>query len=375
MINPDDFFPAYEDSEPAPGGLGFYGAILLSVFALVLAAFLVECETSINSTGILRPETERAEVKCLVQGKILSLNFFEGKRVNTGECIAVLNDTDLKAKIELHKKEIRRLNTLMNDLTKLLAQGTSLSNISAVIPETPQVGKQLMLLYMRCAEQELAIQRLRKEVETNDYLAAGKTIAPNEVFQKQKILEQTEVTAQVLILEQVNLWQKELSEAQIQIEEQKTLVKSYQGELVKYQITAPVSGIVDQAMVLYNNSPVLPGDIICSITPDSPFVIESFIPTSSIGKMKIGQTISAVTDNADARYSNRIIGNITSISDDFILRNGIPVYKVKCKIEMDNSGQFQSILKKGMTLRCRFITGKKTIAALLLGRIKNTLSP
>lgn len=369
----NDYFPPPRERLDAPGGLSFYGVILLLVTAAVIAAFMVEADIGITVPGMIRPQSEPAEIKSPVAGKICFLNLTEGKYLKKGETIAVIENKKLEAQYHFHRREQIRLQKLVRDLTILTKRSNKPTDVEKSALKTPQLRQQLELVQAKCREQEFLIQRIKKEVEINARLREGGAIAPNDAFQKHKLLEQTEAAVRILVLEQVSSWERELQQAMVQLREQETFLHSVIADQQLYRVSSPVSGTIDQQRLLYDQSLVQQGEFICSIIPDTTAIIECFIPTSRFGKLRVGNPIHAVTENSDTRVQKRIRGMLISVSEDHLLKNGVPVYRVRCSI--DTASGTPDMFRNGITLRCRFITGRKKIAQIVWGRIEDILNP
>lgn len=71
-------------------------------------------------------------------------------------------------------------------------------------------------------------------------------------------------------------------------------------------------------------------------------------------------------------------GKITDIVKDFVVINEQPVFKVRCileKQEVSLPTGYKATLKKGMSLRARFIVTKRSLFQLLYDKVDDWVNP
>lgn len=105
---------------------------------------------------------------------------------------------------------------------------------------------------------------------------------------------------------------------------------------------------------------------------------ECYVPSKNIGFLKPGLPARFQIDAYNYNYFGSVNGYIFSISDDFILIDRIPVYKVNChfnSISLKLRNGYIGHLKKGMGFQVRFITCRRTLWQLLFDTVDDWLSP
>ena len=71
-------------------------------------------------------------------------------------------------------------------------------------------------------------------------------------------------------------------------------------------------------------------------------------------------------------------GKVIGIANDFVLLEGKPVFKVKCRLDRQRlqlKNGYPATLKKGMTLRARFVVAERTLFQLLCDNADDWLNP
>ena len=73
-----------------------------------------------------------------------------------------------------------------------------------------------------------------------------------------------------------------------------------------------------------------------------------------------------------------VAGKIIDIANDFVLINEQPVFKIKCELKQQTVALptgYTANLKKGMTLRGRFVVAKRSLYQLLYDKVDDWVNP
>ncbi len=120
------------------------------------------------------------------------------------------------------------------------------------------------------------------------------------------------------------------------------------------------------------------GQVVAVISPDSSLVAEIYLPTQDIGYITNNTKVNIQVDAFNYNEWGIIKGHIVHIASDFIMINNVPMFKVKCQLERNylalKSG-IKGILKKGMTVRARFIITNRSLLQLLYQKTDKWLNP
>jgi membrane fusion protein, multidrug efflux system len=143
------------NSSDAGGGPGMQGfqQRALSVHGLIIAPdHMVDLR---NSTGTLLPD-EEVDLSFEASGKIVNINFDEGKEVKKGDLLAKVNDRHLQAQL-LRLKAQRRLaeEREYRQRTLLSRDAISQESYDQVVTELETLDADILLVEARIAETEL----------------------------------------------------------------------------------------------------------------------------------------------------------------------------------------------------------------------------
>jgi membrane fusion protein, multidrug efflux system len=147
--------PLFGSGEPTNGAYtasGFHQRSLNVEAMVIVPEHLIEY---INSSGTLFPD-EEVDLSFETSGKIVKINFQEGKHVNRGDLLAKINDRHLQAqllKLQAQKRlaedrEFRQRSLLSRD-------AISQESYDQVVTELQSLEADILLLEARIAETEL----------------------------------------------------------------------------------------------------------------------------------------------------------------------------------------------------------------------------
>jgi HlyD family secretion protein len=120
------------------------------------------------------------------------------------------------------------------------------------------------------------------------------------------------------------------------------------------------------------------GETLLVISPDSNLLAECYVSPKDIGLLKVGMPVNFQVDAFNYNEWGLLPGEITDIANDFTLMNEQPVFKVKCQLlkkSLALRNGYAANLKKGMTLRGRFVVTQRTLFQLLYDTIDDWVNP
>ena len=145
-----------------------------------------------------------------------------------------------------------------------------------------------------------------------------------------------------------------------------------------YVIKAPVTVTIEQFAGIYEGTNIQSGQIIAGISPETDLIAEVYISPKDIGYLKEGTPLNIQVGAFNYNGWGMIKGEIINISDDYILLENQPVFKIRCKMERNQLSLRNGItgdVKKGMTIRARFLLAKRSLYQLLFDNVNDWLNP
>jgi HlyD family secretion protein len=348
-----------------------YNSVMIFICAILVSLPFIHVNISVKAPGIIRPVSEKTIISSLVAGKVEKIHCAEGDRVHRGQVLITLNRGHLLNDLNHKQFEEMLLNNEITDLENLLASR-----------DTGMVSVKYRLEYnnfqskIKKVEEELS--KTTKEKERYQDLYKEQFISDQEFddLVYAESLKKSEL--EYLMNSTYNNWQIELASLQYTMNQIRAAATRLEKELEYCDITAPVSGYLEQFTGIYEGSNIQQGIQLASISPDTVLIGEIYITPAHIGTIQEGQEIIMIVDAFDYREWGTLHGIITDIPDDFILVDNQPLFKVKCKPDRDflliRNGP-RGRLKKGMTFQARCLVTRKSISRLIVSRIDRRLNP
>lgn len=128
----------------------------------------------------------------------------------------------------------------------------------------------------------------------------------------------------------------------------------------------------------YPGSYVQPGEVLGVISPDSNLLVECYVSPKDIGLLRPGMTARMQVDAFDYNQWGLVQAKIAEVSNDVVVINEQPVFKVRCQLAqhfLTLKEGYKGYLKKGMTLRARFVVTERSLFDLLYDNADDWLNP
>lgn len=348
--------------------------VLLTISALATLPF-VTATISVKSKGIVRPATERTEIRPVLTGVVEQLFYKEGDSVSEGATIATLRDDLSPVQTVSNNYDINQRRQFIQDL-KILTSTQGTTSLNSL---TSQLYRQQLNRYQyQLADQRASLKKVQRELDITNKLLNDKVIAPKEAFDKQVEGEKLNAAYEAFARTQIAQWQQELATYRAELSQLNATGRRIQADRKNFLIKAPVCGVLQGINNLYEGSVVQVGQSIASVSPQTSLIAECYVNTKDIGLLKTGQRVRFQVDAFDYNYFGTLTGRIASIDNDFMLVDEVPVFKVRCSFDSTQlrlKDGFTGQLKKGLTLQARFVVAERTLWQLLFDKIDDWLNP
>ena len=348
----------------------FITVVLTLVIAIVSLPFIY-VDVTVQGTGIIRPVTEKTEVKALVSGRISGIFVMDGQTVQKDDTLLIIQSATLASQYSLLEKQKQETEDYIADLEKLVILKASDFNSEKYQGE-----------YFKFKEQITQVKNKRKkakrELERNEVLLKQEFISKKEYddLKYQYTLADNEYN--VTVTNQLSIWKSELSRYRSSLEDTKSQIEQLQKEKEFYVVKAPINGTIEQFTGIYEGTNIQSGQTIAGISPQTDLIAEVYVTPKDIGYLTEGSKLNIQVDAFNYNDWGMIKGEISEISDDYLLVENQPVFKVRCKLEKKYLSLRNGVtgdLKKGMTIRTRFIITERSLYQLLFDNINDWLNP
>ncbi|GAB4055075.1 HlyD family secretion protein [Spirosoma litoris] len=354
-----------------------YCLVALAIVAALVSLPFIHTEVSVQSSGIIRTVAERNELRPLVAGTVAQVLVHDNQPVRQGQPMIRLQTEVLETKLRLnHSQQAEKLLNI-RDLDRLVhATRPNLLSVSGL--QSPVVRQQYEQFRFLLTENTQTQQKRKRELDVTRQLYEDKVLAQQE-FEDKEFTYKTVVAQYASQIErQVSDWQASLTQQQLALDELRAQERQLLNERDLHTIKAPVAGTVSQLAGRYPGSYVQPGEVLGVVSPDSNLLVECYVSPKDIGLLRPGMTSRMQVDAFDYNQWGLAQGKVAEVSNDITIMENRPVFKVKCKLDqsfLSLKKGYKGYLKKGMTLRARFVVTERSLFDLLYDKADDWLNP
>lgn len=351
-----------------------YLAILLLLAGGLAALPLVRVGVSVQSRGIIRPVTEKHEVKSQTAGFAERLLVEEGARVEKGDQLVTLRTALLRERLDLLDARLAQSRDFVHDLELLARAGaTPIDGF-----RTPKYRQEYGAFRNTLGESQIKEEKALRELERVEALASRSLVPRAEAEQRSFELSQIRSERDLLVQRYRSDWQSALTAARMELRALSSERSQAEEEKALYRVEAPVTGTIEELAAISPGSYVQAGERIVVISPASDLVAEVYVSPRDIGLLQAGNPVRVLVDAFNYNDWGFVTGRVTEISDDFTLMGEQPVFRVGVALdqtELRLRNGFTGRLRKGMTLQARFMVAERSLLQLLRDDVNDWLNP
>ncbi len=348
-----------------------YIVVIISIIVGIVLLPVIKISLSVQGHGIIRPVTEKAEIKAIQSEVVTSVCISEGQFVSTGDTLLVLRQDILQSKLAFIKQELDKQQSFIIDLVGLTKETMNTPVTNVYLGQFNSYKQKLSRL-------ESKITKATTETERNKTLYTKEIISQKDFEDLQFNLDQLKKEKDILESNQVAQWKSDLEKYTTNVNDLNKQIQELEKQKQFYIITTPVSGTVEEFSGIYTGSMLQTGQAIAVISPESDKIAEVYVSAKDIGYLSKGQTTKIQIDAFNYNQWGPLQGEIIDISDDFILADNTPVFNVKCRLDKDYlelKNGVKGRLKKGMTVNARFIIARRSLFQMLYQKSDDWLNP
>lgn len=403
-------------AEHGPARPWTYWLILLGVVGALAALPLVEVDVTVRAPGLVRPATERAELKTAVGGRITQVLARDNDRVAAGQPLVVCATADLDERLGRNRVLQGERADVLHDLHTLstatdpgvaVASGepvgvavdatsaTAGAEVAAGLPSvgrpdlrTSALGQEFAEFRAQVEANRLAEAKGRAELARAGALAAKGIATQRELEDARYAVERTLAEGRLLVEQARTGWQARQREEATAL----AALRSEERRLVEERgfavVRAPVAGTVQGLLGLAAGGYLAPGQPLGTVSPDDRLLIETLVSPRDIGLVRVGQPVNVQVDAFPYTQWGLLRGEVVAISGDLSgggngaasgAEGGAPsFFKVTVAPQATTLHLPNGVaggLRKGLTLTARFRVARRTLLQLLYEDVSNWLDP
>ncbi|PAQ05386.1 HlyD family secretion protein [Mesorhizobium temperatum] len=353
-----------------------YKMIVLSVVATLVSLPLITITVSAQSAGIIRPTVEKTPLIAPVSGRISRILAVENDLVAQGQEILALDDEVVEEKLRALTGDIRAKSDLARDLETLISSGTQAKDPIRLLTEPATAERAHFLNLLR--ENQYARSNAAAELDRAKRLLSAAATPAKAVDEKAFALQTIEVQGEILALRKSAEWNQQLFDINLRLKELTATLHQLENERNLTRIRSPVSGAIEQFSGLTPGSYIQAGQTVAWVSPDGELVAEIYVSPNDIGFVRPGQAVRLQVDAFNYNQWGVIDATVLDVAQDFTLHDRSPVFKVRCALSRSHLALKNGVighLKRGMTVRARFLVADRTLLQLLYNEVDDWLNP
>ena len=352
-----------------------YITVVLFTIATVISLPLIKMDVVTSAKGIIKSVQNNNRITSLVNGQVTQSKIQENQFVKKGDTLLVLDDSQLKSKIQHQLLQIEQHNESLDDLKKLLQIDSSFELGGLGTPAYRQEA-----LHFLQQKEELLIQKnhLKDQLNLQKELYATSTIAKTQLQQSKHEYALMENRLFAYEQQKLSKWADELRQVKNSLETLLFSTNQLQIELESYIIRAAMDGY------LINVENIQPGNFLSvnrtigQISADHTYRIEAYLSPAKIGLIQKGMDVKFQVDAFNYNQWGLADGYVDEISKDLIQNDQQYAFVVYCHL-----GQEELCLKngscanltKGLTVNARFLIARRSLGQLLYDQVDDWFNP
>lgn len=355
-----------------------YIVTLLAVLLAIGSLPFLYTTVSVKGQGLIQSTIEKAELLAPASGRLLSINFVDNQKISKGTTLLVIDAALPQQQSGLINNHKSQLQQQLNDVQRLIK---SLNSKPATHNPQPITGL-YQANWQQYVEQMQNAKNATKQAERifarYQTLYAKKVVTQVEYEQYQFNYEQAASDQQLVVKKFKTQWQSEANQYLNELrdlENQKAQLKEQEKQ---YTLRASITGSVQNLTGIQVGTYVYANQKLGEISPDSALIAYSYVKPSDIGLIRKGQEARFQIDAFNYNQWGMLMGKVIDISDDIIMQNQTPYFKVKCQLNksyLQLKNGYKGQVKKGMTFNANFTVAKRSLYQLLYDKVDDWLNP
>lgn len=352
-----------------------YWLILAGIIGALGSLPLIQVDVSVRAPGVVRPVTERVELKTAVSGRISEVLARDNDSVTAGQILLVLATGDLDE--QLHRQDVLRREKadILPDLQELLAAGEQAKDLRTISLQHERLQFQAQLDTYRLAEAKAASELVRYTTLANKGIATRQEL-DNARFEVERLQAESR-----LFREQGSTrWAARLKEEQTAHDDLVSSIRRLEEEKTRQVVRAPVNGVLVGFNGWSPSANVLAGQNLGAVSPVDRLQIESQVSARDIGLVRVGQSVRLQVDAFPYAQWGMLQGEVEAISGDLLGASAgtAGFFKVLIRPEATHltlPNGLRGDLKKGLTLTARYVVARRSLLQILYDDASAWLNP
>lgn len=366
-----------------------YWTLLAGVLLTLASLPAMQVEVSFSAPGIVRPATERVEVRAPFGGAVAALFCRDNASVASGDPLLRLATPDLDERLA-HNAALQRekqalvaalehFSTARPEPADVLPAPESGASVDT-FPETRVLRQEWLQLTLQLEANRLAEAKAGAELERAATLATKGIATQRELDDARYALERVRAEGRLLFEQARTRWQTRREEESLHLSALQSERRRLESEREQATLRAPSAGTVQGLVGLAPGAHITAGQTVAIISPDDRLLVETLVSSRDIAGVRPGQTVRLQIDAFPYTQWGLLEAHVVAIAADVAAPgSGQPAaFKVTLqptRIQLALPNGATGVLAKGMTTSARFVTSRRTLLQLLYQNAAEWLDP
>ena len=352
-----------------------YLTVLLVVIGCLIAINFIRIDVTVHAAGMIKPREDRTVISTTTSGFVKAYNLSPNSHVSEGDTLLVIRSELITSKLPMLEQRREELEDLIADL-----QGLTRGSPYSVKLKSP-VYKQDVLYYIaQWNEADAKRNQAKSAYERSKKLFEANVIPLSEFEPVELEYRQAENAIRTLTGYQKRQWASDLLQYENELRDINTQIEQIGIQSAETVICAPVSGTIQQAQALFDDSYVNAGQQILEISPDGNLIAECYVEPKDIGYISAGMNGRVQVSAFNYTEWGVLNATVDEVFDDVsVSADGKQsFYRMYCALDSDHltlKNGFEGYIKRGMVVNANFIVASRTVFQLLYDKLDNWLNP
>jgi len=349
--------------------------VLLGCGAGLAALPLVEVDVTVQSPGVVRPATERIELKAPLGGRIARVLAHDTDAVAAGQVLIELAAPDLDERLARNTAQQVEKHSLLSALQALAGEPTSPAAVAVAALEQERGQLRLQIDANR-----LASAKARVELDRTAALAAKGIATQRELDDARFALERTEAEGRLLLQQTVTRWTARARDEQLALDQLRSEQARLEAERALLTVRSPAAGALVGFQGWSPGGWLAPGQLLGAVSPDDTLVVEAYVASRDAGLVRVGQAARLQVDAFPYTQWGTLDATVVALSGDVWPAGGgnPPVFRAVLRPAapaLVRPDGLRAEMRKGLTLQARFHVARRTLLQLLHDATSARLDP
>jgi HlyD family secretion protein len=352
-----------------------YWLVLVGTVAALASLPLIQVDVGFRAPGLVRPITDRVELKTTISGRIEEVLAADHQPVVRGQPLLLVESGEIGEQLRRQRELEQEVESVLADLRALLA-----GPLSEAAVRTAALRQEV-----RQHQAQLDTYRLA-EAKADNELARYTTLAARGIATQQELdnarYERERLAAESRFLrEQARArWTGQLRDEEARLADAQSAIRRLEKAKEQHVVRAPVAGTLVGFSGWADGGRVVSGQVLGAISPAGGLCVESQVSSRDIGLVRIDQVVRLQVDAFPYTQWGTIDARVESVSADFVANvAGAPAhFQVRLRpraLHLTLPSGVRGELRKGLTLTARYVVGRRSLWQILRDDMTGWLNP